>query len=374
MFRTGVPVKGQDFLDRKKHLPTFRRHLENNQPVMIKAPRRFGKTSLIKQVFEHEGGYEYIMCDLRRAVSLKKLSEDIIDKAYAIAGVEGFVMNALIKGGSALLELFRKLKSAKIEHIGEITLEQLQVQTDDIELFLSALDTADKVGSKLKVNIKIVLDEFQDILVLADESILNRLRTVAQHHENLTYIFLGSIESIMTKIFEKKASPFFHFAQIMQLPPFDVGEIVEAAKERLGAIGINQFGELDRMIAFYNGHPDYTIQALQLLYNKVVVDEIKTIEFGLLQEVMLDVASNNGAYVEELISMAKKKKHHINVLHSIATDTPSGLDAKSLYQVRTSLEDMGLISKIEKGRYIINDILLLYVLMGKDALLLEDKA
>ena len=48
MFKTGSPVKGNDFIDRKKHLPIFKAYLENNQHVMIKAPRRFGKTSLIK--------------------------------------------------------------------------------------------------------------------------------------------------------------------------------------------------------------------------------------------------------------------------------------------------------------------------------------
>lgn len=102
---------------------------------MIKAPRRFGKTSLVKHMFEYESGYKYIMCDLRRVVSLKKLSADIIDKAYSLAGVEGYFTNAALKGGKALLDFFKSLKSLKIDDIGEVTLEQLQSQTDELELF-----------------------------------------------------------------------------------------------------------------------------------------------------------------------------------------------------------------------------------------------
>ena len=74
MFKTGSPVKGNDFIDRKKHLPIFKAYLENNQHVMIKAPRRFGKTSLIKQVFEHEKSFHYIYVDLRRGTNLTSLA------------------------------------------------------------------------------------------------------------------------------------------------------------------------------------------------------------------------------------------------------------------------------------------------------------
>ena len=49
MFQSGSPVKGENFIDRKKHLPVFKSYLDNNQHIMIKAPRRFGKTSLIEE-------------------------------------------------------------------------------------------------------------------------------------------------------------------------------------------------------------------------------------------------------------------------------------------------------------------------------------
>lgn len=109
MFRMGSPVKGTDFIDRKKHLPIFKEYLNNNQHVMIKAPRRFGKTSLIKQVFEYEKAYEYIYVDLRRATNLKTLANQIIEKAYSFAGIENFFYT-LKKIDNWIIKIYSKCK------------------------------------------------------------------------------------------------------------------------------------------------------------------------------------------------------------------------------------------------------------------------
>lgn len=117
MFKTGSPVKGVDFIDRKKHIPIFKAYLENNQHVMIKAPRRFGKTSLIKQVFEHEKAFDFIYIDLRRAVNLTSLSEQIIQNAYSFAGIENFFDDVK----KSITGLFRSIQKIKLDDLGEIT-------------------------------------------------------------------------------------------------------------------------------------------------------------------------------------------------------------------------------------------------------------
>ena len=87
------------------------------------------------------------------------------------------------------------------------------------------MDTVNKIAVAKDINIKVVFDEFQDITNLYDKNILEILRSVAQHHENITYVFLGSIESIMTEIFESKISPFFHFASVIKLDGLDIDEL-----------------------------------------------------------------------------------------------------------------------------------------------------
>ncbi len=371
MFKTGSPVKGNDFIDRKKHLPIFKAYLENNQHVMIKAPRRFGKTSLIKQVFEHEKSFHYIYVDLRRATNLTSLANQILEKAYSFAGVENF-MEQFKKSITGLL---KTIQSIKIDDIGEITLKHLENGiTDEREYFLHSLDVVEKISSKKELNIKFVLDEFQDILRISDDFILEQMRSVIQHHEAVTYVFLGSIESIMTNIFSSKASPFFLFARIMSLDGLDIDELYDYTKEVFDKQNIKYDDSLLKMLQFLQGHPDYSAQVLQALYYKGIVEELKMIDYDISLEVLTQVILENRAYLEELISKTKQKKHHYEVLHSIANGYSVELNSKSLYNIHSSLEEMGLIKNIQRGQYAINDIFLEVLLQQKDeGLLLEEQ-
>lgn len=367
MFRTGVVVVGNEFLDRKKHVPLFMSYMGNNQSVMIKAPRRFGKTSLVKHVLEGNNNYSSIIVDLKRSVSLELLTHEIIDKAYALAGIDGFIAKVVKKGGSALLEVFNRLKSIKIDAIGEITLNQINEQKDTIELFLHALDVVEQIGAKKKINIKLVLDEFQDILSLSDKTILDKMRSVAQHQKSVTYVFLGSIESIMTKIFEEKKSPFFHFAQIMPLPPLDTEEIKEYAFEKFAALGIKDTAKIGVLIDVLGGHPDYTMQALQQLYYGVLSETITVVNDSEVSQILYNVQSSNEPYIAELIARARQKKHHMEVLYFMANGEDLPFDSATCYYIRTSLEDMGLIKKVGIGEYEIVDVLLKAMLQaGKE--------
>lgn len=363
MFKTGSPVKGNDFIDRKKHLPIFKAYLQNNQHVMIKAPRRFGKTSLVKQVFEHEKSFNYIYVDLRRATNLTSLANQILEKAYSFAGVENF-MEQFKKSITGLL---KTIQSIKIEDVGEITLLHLENGVkDEREYFLHSLDVVEKISLKKELYIKFVLDEFQDILRISDDFILEQMRSVIQHHEAVTYVFLGSIESIMTKIFSSKSSPFFHFARIMSLEGLDIDELYEYTKEVFEKQNIKFDDSLLKMLQYLQGHPDYSAQILQALYYKGIIEELKSIDYDVCLEVLTQVILENRAYLEELISKTKQKKHHYEVLHSIANGYSIELSSKSLYNIHSSLEEMGLIKNQQRGKYSINDIFLEALLQQKD--------
>ena len=85
-----------------------------------------------------------------------------------------------------------------------------------------------------------------------------------------------------------------------------------------------------------------------------------------MHDTLVDVIIANKAYIEELISKAKQKKHNLNLLYSIANNQKTQLDSKTLYNVHSSLEDMGLIRKIAVGKYIINDMFLKIYLQQED--------
>ena len=54
-FRFGTVVTGEDFADREKELDELARKLRERVRIFLIAPRRYGKTSLIKNVLDPLG-------------------------------------------------------------------------------------------------------------------------------------------------------------------------------------------------------------------------------------------------------------------------------------------------------------------------------
>ncbi|MEA2018003.1 MAG: hypothetical protein U9N59_06110 [Campylobacterota bacterium] len=362
MFKTGNPVTGKDFIDRKDHLPLFKTYIDQNQSFMIKAPRRFGKTSIIKHLLEDKEEYEFVYVDIKRVSSLSSLANQIINSAYKISAIDNF----LYKAKNSMFDLVKTIQKIKIDDIAEVTIKMFEKDDiDDVEYFLHSLDLLNSIAIKKNINIKFALDEFQDILKISSSEILDKSRSVMQHHNNITYIFLGSIETIMTKIFEHKSSPFFHFATIVDLPPLNIDELYKYSDEVFLQKGI-KCDSLRYMLIYLGGHPDYSLQVLQKLYFLSIANNIKQLSSKNVYDTLVDVILSNKAYIEELISKAKQKKHSLDVLYSIANGEKIKLDSKTLYNVHSSLEDKGLIKKVALGQYRINDIFLKIYLQQQD--------
>ena len=340
MFKTGSPVTGQYFIDRKTDLPLFKYYIDNNQHIMIKAPRRFGKTSIVKHLLENKEEYIFIYIDIRRVSSLKSLANNIIDQAYQLSGIDSFIN----KAKESLFNLIKLVQKIKIEDIAEITIRYLEnKKIDEVEYFLHSLDLVEKIALKRNINVKFAFDEFQDILEITDNKILNKIRSVIQHHQNVTYIFLGSIETIMTKIFASKSSPFFHFAKVLDLPPLDIKEVYEFANEFFAKNDI-VCPNLKKALLFFKGHPDYTMQFLQKIY-------INALAFN--QKNILALAAPNKSNIEKFIISYLKKENK----------TISG---KALFTLLENLDDnylqtenelLKLINGVEKNEIELDDIL-----------------
>lgn len=54
------------------------------------------------------------------------------------------------------------------------------------------------------------------------------------------------------------------------------------------------------------------------------------------------------------------------MLFDIANNSISAIESKTLYNINVSLEDMGLVRNIERGKYVISDIFLKILLQQKD--------
>ena len=135
MFKTGNPVTGKDFIDRKNHLPLFKTYIDQNQSFMIKAPRRFGKTSIIKHLLESKKEYEFVYIDIKRVSTLTSLANYIIDSAYKISSIDNF----LYKLKNSMFDLIKSIQKIKLDSIAEVTIKIHE--KDNIDEVVHILDS-----------------------------------------------------------------------------------------------------------------------------------------------------------------------------------------------------------------------------------------
>ncbi|HEY5123432.1 MAG TPA: ATP-binding protein, partial [Ignavibacteria bacterium] len=120
------------------------------------------------------------------------------------------------------------------------------------------LNMIDKLGTGKK-KLVVVLDEFQDIFRI--NLVLDRmLRSVMQNQKNINYIFMGSSESMIRNIFERKDSPFYRFGSLMTLPKIALKKFALFLEERFAKITDRDKLLSETILGITDSHPYYTQQ------------------------------------------------------------------------------------------------------------------
>ena len=90
-----------------------------------------------------------------------------------------------------------------------------------------------------------------------------------QEQNMISYIFLGSQESMMTQIFERKRSPFYHFGQLMRLDKIPFDDFLLYIKERLDMLeDKSQKDSIAKEILSETAcHPYYTQQLSSVVWD-----------------------------------------------------------------------------------------------------------
>lgn len=136
----------------------------------------------------------------------------------------------------------------------------------------------------------IVFDEFQELAKF--DSLLKLLRSKFQHHDRVSYIFIGSRRHLMEWIFKSKESPFYNFGAhitLKEIPKEEFKIYIRDAFKR-GSIEIEEH-VVDRILSLTRSHPYYTQRlCFELWYVGVLKKEIdeKDVE-RILSELISDL-------------------------------------------------------------------------------------
>jgi hypothetical protein len=260
-FRYSEPVPPEDLLDREPEAALLlERALSANNSRLV-APRRFGKTSLLRRVIAdaRDEGWAAVYVDFFGVVTAADIAERI-ERAYAdqlqgrlaawFAGVRRVLRPGLWAGGGPL--------PAGVE-------VSLDAQAEPPLLDRLALPR--RLHERTGMRTLVVFDEFQDVLA-ARAALDGTIRSEIQHHgDAASYVFAGSHVGMMRELFTDRRRAFYGQAGPVELPPLDAADVAGYIDERFRATGRDAGAGLDPLLDLARGHPQRTMLLAAALWD-----------------------------------------------------------------------------------------------------------
>jgi hypothetical protein len=228
-FQFGVVIDDSAFCNRKSELAFLKDQIKNGYSTWLFSPRRFGKTSLVEKVFRETKTATCIFVDLYNIKSI-----DDFSRKYS-----SILAKALFNWKDEVKKLTRNLSDSftnlspvvSFDEFGHpsfsLNVSKIEKQAD-IE---TILEIPNRISRQKGQRICIAFDEFQEIKRI-DPFLLNWMRSSFQRHSDISYIFLGSKQSMMEDIFALSGSPFYEFAVKMNLSVISRNELSNFIKDK----------------------------------------------------------------------------------------------------------------------------------------------
>ena len=263
-FKFGTIVEAEYFTDRTEEVAYIRHFVESANHLILISPRRFGKSSVVAKAL-NKSGRKSITVNLQQVTSVADLSAKLLREFLKVHPIERI---------RHLVSHFRIIPTLTTNPITGLMDVSFQPGVDASILLEDVMALIENAHTQ-QDRIIIVFDEFQEILDLAPR-LDKKLRAIMQKQDHINYILLGSQESMMTDIFEKKKSPFYHFGEMMRLGKLPREDFHRYLSERLKSRFADNHDELaDRILDYTGCHPYYSQQLAANVWNISVLQPEK---------------------------------------------------------------------------------------------------
>lgn len=257
-FSYGTIVKGSYFYDRTLECQRIVSTLSGGNNIVLFAPRRFGKTSLVFRAIEEleKMGYTCIYFDFMPVYSRESFVESY---SKAILTRQHNLPKAVKKIATLIKGIRPKLvfdQTGKPEFSIDFSDDKVSEKTlEDV------LDLPERLAIESSRYI-IVFDEFQEIGKLNGENFEKLLRSKIQQQEHVNYLFLGSRTHLLNDMFNNKGRALYNAAMLMQIEALPKKDTIEFLKNRFSLSGIKIEETASLYLIEQAGNIPYYIQLL----------------------------------------------------------------------------------------------------------------
>ncbi|MFA5812153.1 MAG: hypothetical protein WC956_07490 [bacterium] len=305
IFKYDVLIDAGDLCDRKSEQEELLKRAKTKKHTILFAPRRYGKTSLIKNVvgeaFSHLSGQHLVLFfDLMDVQSLESIAKRF-HHGISLALAHRFPVKKLLSDVSAYLKGFSlQVDVDPATNQPSISLAA-KVREPKIELS-NLIDAIKRLAHQYPT--MLILDEFHDITFVPEAEAL--FRGLLQELGETAVFILGSKRHLMTLMFQDAHSPLFHYGDETHLGPIPIKDWMAYFQERLAPrkIKIDE-GALNSILTTLCDVPNAICE-----FGAWLVDNLKsetTLTVGLLRLQMDRLVENKQSYAYLLQGYTEKE-------------------------------------------------------------------
>lgn len=274
-FYYGGVVKDEYFCNRSKEIKELVTDIDSGLNVLLYAPRRFGKTSLVLNALS-KTEYAYVFLDLMSIVDTEEFINDYFNA----------VSKSINTPSNNVVTLFKKVLGIRPNIAVEFDMNGMPsfklnfLHSEAKKVLNEVLDLPYRYAEYQKKKVIVVFDEFQEVVNIGIEE---KLRSVLQHHgDKVSYVFLGSKKSVMKRLFFDKNKPFYKSVKHVPIDRIDSSDWEEYIKNGFKSHG-KQISEecIAAILEVSKGFPYYSQQiAYELFHMSDINVEIPMVQIA----------------------------------------------------------------------------------------------
>jgi uncharacterized protein len=360
-FKFGDLALDEAFTDREQELGELKSDILNGQNVVIFAPRRYGKSSLVWKAAQELTGEGVLLAqvDLMKTTTKEQLAAKLAQAVYEQ------IATPLFRARERATRIVRGLRIVPVMTVdpndGSLGFSFTAGHaSSDIDATLEKLlELPAELSAERGRRTALVFDEFQEVLDL-DPNLPGLMRAVFQSQPEVAHVYLGSKRSMMEKLFSDANEPFWRSAKQMELDVIAPAAFAPFIRERFEAAGRAVESEVvARVLETTRGHPYGTQELCYALWEETQPGETAT---ATQLEAALDhvLRSENAHFTRIWDEASRVQRATLQALakeplHSITSDEfrrRHGLPgSSSIQRALDALLDEELVIKEKPGAY-----------------------
>jgi AAA+ ATPase superfamily predicted ATPase len=358
-FHYGSIVRGNSFFDRKKERERIVETLSGGNSVVLYAPRRFGKTSLVFSAIEQleAQGFCCIYFDF-----MPVFSPESFVRLYSKAlSVKQGNLQKFVQIFASVVKRIRPVLSFDRDGSMEFSIDFAGLPVDE-SVVSQLLDIPEKLAGTHR-RILLFFDEFQEVEKLSSINFEGLLRSKVQQQQKTNYLFLGSKTHLMKELFNSRKRAFYNAALQVSISYLPEEDTVEYLQKGFAGSSIALDAETARYIISVTSKIPHYIQQLAAEIWQYMVNSCDVVTKDIVDECSMRLLAHKSDYYMELFDRQSQSRKQLlqaltksgkNIFSASCMKTYRLPGAATLQRAAQGLVKDGIVDKIA-GEYFISD-------------------